>query len=75
MKVWTVWENVNDYPENGGGDFLDRIFLNEDDANAYCDEMNKKEDETSWYSGEESLSSYSVVEWEVIEKGENPFTL
>ncbi len=77
MKVWTVWEFVDDYPENGGGEFLNKIFLNEDDANTYCNKMNKEEeeDEASWYSGEKSLISYFVVEWEAFEKGENAFTL
>lgn len=51
MKVWIVWENINDYPESGGGIYLDDIFLKEEDANAYCEERNKivEDFDTSFY--------------------------
>ena len=41
MKVYTVWEIIDDYPEAGGGEYLDCIFQNEEDAIAYCEKKNK----------------------------------
>ena len=52
MKIWLVWEDVNDYPESGGGIYLDDIFLEEEDAKAYCEERNeivKDVENTSFY--------------------------
>jgi hypothetical protein len=40
MKIWIVWECVNDYPENGGGEYVSEIFANELDAIDYCTQKN-----------------------------------
>lgn len=60
MIVYTVWERVDDWPEDGGGDYLKRIFQDKDDAEMYCEKLNKeaKEDES------EEISFY-VEEWPV----------
>lgn len=40
MKVWIVWEVVDDYPENGGGEYVNEIFADELDAIDYCQKKN-----------------------------------
>lgn len=59
MTVWTVWEHVNEWLGDGG-DYLERIFQNKEDAEKYCKQKNKeaKEDE------EEEISFY-VEDWPV----------
>ena len=56
MTVWVVFECIYDWPENGGGSFMQKIFQNKEDAEKYCEQMNKevKEDEEdiSYYVGE-----------------------
>lgn len=58
MTVWTVWERVNTWPEDGGGDYLERIFQNKDDAEMYCEKLN----EEARKDGREE-SYFSVEEW------------
>lgn len=40
MTVYLVWQNVDDYPEEGGGEFLEEIFQKKEDAEKYCKELN-----------------------------------
>lgn len=59
MIVWTVWERVHDWPENGGGDYLNRIFQTEEDAQKYCEQKNREMKE------EEEDIAYYVEKWPV----------
>ena len=45
MIVWIVWECINDWPEDGGGTYLQRIFRNKENAEKYCEQMNRKAEE------------------------------
>lgn len=51
MIVFTVWQDVDDYPEMGGGEYLEEIFRNEKDAEKFCQEMNsgKWEDNITYF--------------------------
>lgn len=60
MEVWTVWERVNDWPENGGGDYLQLIFKDKEGAEKYCERRSKEAEE----DGEEEISFY-VEAWPV----------
>lgn len=60
MIVWIVWERIDDWPENGGGDYLMFIFKNKEDAEKYCKQQNKEAEE----NGKEEISFY-VEEWPV----------
>ena len=42
MKVWIVWEIVDAYPEEGGGEYINAIFKNENAAINFC-ERKKRE--------------------------------
>lgn len=59
MTVWTVWERVDDWPEEGGGDYLRRIFQNKEDAERYCEQQNREAKEYA-----EDIFYY-VKEWQV----------
>lgn len=59
MKAYLVWEVVDDYPEAGGGDYLEEIFLDEDKAKNYCEQLNKE--------NESKEVKYAVSSWEVEE--------
>lgn len=58
MTVWTVWERIDDWPENGGGDYLQLIFRNKKDAEKYCEQQNREAEEDR----QEEVSFY-IEEW------------
>lgn len=39
--VYLIWEEVDDWPENGGGTYLEAIFANFEDADKECEKLNK----------------------------------
>ena len=39
--VYLIWENVSDWPEDGGGTYLEAIFANKEDADKECERLNK----------------------------------
>lgn len=58
MKIWVVWEIINDYPENGGGEFIDEMFTTEKGAIKYCKKKNKSAIKETIYE----VHSYEVKE-------------
>lgn len=62
MIVYTVWERVNDWPESGGGDYLQRIFRSKEEAEKYCEQMNKQAEEDY---REDNIIHYYVEKWPV----------
>jgi hypothetical protein len=40
MTVYTVWEIVDEYPEDGGGEYLVEIFQKKEAAEKLCKELN-----------------------------------
>ncbi len=60
MTVWTVWERVDDWPEMGGGDYLQLIFKSKEDAEKYCEQQNRQAEEDR----QEDVFFY-IEEWPV----------
>ena len=60
MQVWLVWAIFDEWAEDGGGEYLDEIFLDEDKAKAYCKEMNEDEDK-------DEDETFEVRPWRVKE--------
>ncbi len=60
MIVWVVFECIYDWPEAGGGSFMKKIFQNKDDAEKYCEKMNREAKE------DEEDISYYVEQWKVL---------
>ena len=60
MKVWLVWEVIDDWVDSGGGEYLNEIFLDEEKAKAYCKEMNEDEDK-------DEDATFEVRPWRVKE--------
>lgn len=69
MKVYIVWEIVTGYPEDGAGEYLKEIFANEDDAKAYCTQLNRELEEEEEeecddgleFDDDECSSTYYIV--------------
>ena len=53
-KIFIVWEDVDDYPEMGGGEYLEKVFSEKENAERYCAELNNKKHQknTSYYVDE-----------------------
>ena len=41
FDVYLIWEDVDDWSENGGGTYLEAIFANKEDADRECEKLNK----------------------------------
>lgn len=41
FDVYLIWEDVEDWPEDGGGTYLDSIYANKEDADKECERLNK----------------------------------
>ena len=39
--VYLIWEDVDDWAENGGGTYLVGIYANKEDADKECERRNK----------------------------------
>lgn len=39
--VYLIWVDINDWPENGGGTYLDSIYANKEDADRECERLNR----------------------------------
>ena len=39
--IWIIMEDVDDYPESGGGEFFYRAYANKTDADAYREKLTK----------------------------------
>ena len=53
--VYLIWEDVDDWPEDGGGTYLEAIFANKEDADKECEKLNKNRPtkETSYFVSKE----------------------
>lgn len=51
MYVYVVFCEVDDYPESGGGDFVEAICASKEKAISLCEELTKKiKDDTTSYT-------------------------
>lgn len=63
MKIYVVIEDVNDYPECGGGDFPDAVFLNYTNAERYVE---RKQCET-----DDERITWRIETWETADEKED----
>lgn len=66
MKLYVVIEDINDYPECGGGEFPDEVFVNYTSAVKYAMRKQQEaiaEDETDVF--------YRVETWETADEKED----
>ena len=66
MKIYVVIEDIDDYPECGGGEFPDAVFLNYVNAEKYA--MRKRQEANAW--GKTDVF-YRVETWETTDEREN----
>ena len=71
MKIYVVIEDIDDYPENGGGDYPCAVFLNY--ANAAKDAERKQRDANivDEFNAETHRITYRVETWETADEKEN----
>lgn len=63
MKIYVVIEDIDDYPEDGGGTYPDAVFLNYANAERYAKRKNKERFAKNY--------SYYVETWETADEKEN----
>ncbi len=63
MKIYVVIKDVNDYPECGGGDFTDAIFLNHANAEKYAEKKQRETDDQD--------ITWRIEIWETADGKEN----
>ena len=62
MKIYVVMEDIVDYPECGGGEYPDAVFLNYVNAEKYAERRNKERFSKRY--------SYYVAPWETADEME-----
>ena len=62
MKIYVVIEDIDDYPECGGGSYPDAVFLNPANAEKYAEQKNKERRDKRY--------SYYVETWETADEKE-----
>lgn len=66
MKLYVVIEVIDDYPEDGGGEYPDAVFLNYINAEKYA--TRKKAEAMAWNKFD---VFYRVETWETADEREN----
>lgn len=62
MKIYVVIEDIDDYPEDGGGEYPDAIFLNYANAEKYT--TRKKIEANAW---NKTNVFYRIETWETAD--------
>lgn len=62
MTVYLVWEIISDYPEAGGGEYLEDIFLSYDKAKIF---LEKKQEELKKSGGGDNNTFYKIEPFEI----------
>lgn len=63
MKIYVVIEDIDAYPEEGGGTYPDAVFLNYTNAEKYAERKNKEKFFENY--------NYYVETWETADEKEN----
>ena len=66
MKLYVVIEVIDDYPEDGGGEYPDAVFLNYVNAEKYA--TRKRQEAIAWNKTD---VYYRVETWETTDEKEN----
>ena len=65
MKIYVVIEDINDYPECGGGEYPDAVFLNYANAEKY---VQRKQRETNlWDEFNINRTIWRIETWETTD--------
>lgn len=65
MKIYVVIEDIDDYPECGGGEYPDAVFLNYANAEKYA--ARKRKEAKAW---KKANVFYNVETWETVDEKE-----
>lgn len=69
MEIYVVIKNIDDYPECGGGDYPDAVFLNYTNAERY---VKQKQQETKiWERYDKEYTTWRIETWETADEEEN----
>lgn len=69
MKIYVVIEVIDDYPECGGGEFPDAVFLNYVNAEKYV--KRKRQETKAWDKYDRECTTWRVETWETADEKEN----
>jgi hypothetical protein len=68
MKIYVVIEDIDDYPECGGGEYPDAIFLNYANAERYV--QRKQRENKIWNEFHINRTTWRVETWETVDERE-----
>ena len=68
MKIYVVIEDIDDYPECGGGEFPDAVFLNYANAEKYA--TRKRQEANALDDFERDRTSWRIEDWETADEME-----
>ena len=66
MRIYVVIEDIDDYPEDGGGEYPDAVFLNYINAEKYA--TRKRQEAIAW---DKTDVYYRVETWETADEMES----
>ena len=70
MKIYVVIEDIDDYPECGGGEYPDAVFLNYTNAEKYA--KRKRQEIKAWGDRyDRERTTWRVETWETADEKEN----
>lgn len=69
MKIYVVIEDIDDYPECGGGEFPDAVFLDYINAEKYA--RRKQRESDTWDEFSSNRITWRVETWETADEKEN----
>lgn len=69
MKIYVVIEDIDDYPECGGGEYPDAVFLSYVNAVKYA--KRKQQETDTWDEFKTGRTTWRVETWETADEKEN----
>lgn len=68
MAIYVVIEDIDDYPECGGGEYPDAVFLNCANAERYA--KRKQQETKAWDRYDRERTTWRVETWEIADEKE-----
>lgn len=68
MAIYVVIEDIDNYPECGGGEFPDAVFLNYANAERYA--KRKQQEADAWDEFNTNRTTWRVETWEIADEKE-----
>lgn len=69
MEIYVVIEDIDDYPECGGGEYPDAVFLNYANADKYA--TRKKAETKAWNKHDRDRTTWRIEAWKTADEREN----